>query len=202
MQERETKQGNPSRAAICFCLRYALEPFHPCVPPPVSHAGAGATPLHGPWASPQTVQKPRLSGRDAAAGGEHGASAGATEGPAESCSPGGVWSHGPQPGGCPAWGAVESGRAGLPLLLWALRWAARLGCLVATRPQCCRVYEDVTQNSPPSPWVAAVWVTCGQALAGADCAAYSRQADDPHLGMVFPLPVQPAGLRRPPRSSE
>lgn len=65
--------------------------------------------------------------------------------------------------------------------------------LVATEPQHCRVYEDVTQQSLLGPWVATLWVTHGQGLAGADCPADSHQADDPHRRMAFPSPCSLQG---------
>lgn len=64
---------------------------------------------------------------------------------------------------------------------------------VATEPQHCRADEDVTQQSPLGPWVAARRVTRGQGLAGADCPGDSQQADDPRRGMAFPSRRSPRG---------
>lgn len=127
-KERETKWGNASRTEICFCFLYALGPFHPYVPPPVSRAGAGAHPTSRPLVILQlwheTVQKVRLDGRRCGWG--RVPPQGATRGRCRELLPGrGYGPTAPNPGGCPAWGAVESGSAGLPLLqeIWALQRA-------------------------------------------------------------------------------
>lgn len=147
-KERETKWGNPSRTDICFCLLYTLGPFCPCMPPPASHDGGWSPPCcmalgHPPaLASDYTETRTRqLTGCSwqrglSLRGGDRGTvpQPPARGLPSAGCSRVGLgWA--PSHSGDP--GSGVSGRQPDPGI-----------SLVATRPPCCGVYEDVNSKLP------------------------------------------------------